>query len=53
MEVFGYLDSQIKVLVNKLNESDAIGSIRHLNEEETGRRRGITYSLWKVKRQKK
>lgn len=52
MEVFGNLETKIKGLIEKLNESDAIASMRMLSDEEITLRRSISESMWESKRQK-
>lgn len=46
MEVFGNLDTQIKGLVDELNESDSIVCFRDLSEDEVVNMRAITEKMW-------
>lgn len=52
IEVYGNLDCKIKSLVEYLNISDEVASVRNLNVEEVSNRRKITENLWRVQRQK-
>lgn len=52
VEVFGNLDTQLKHLVQDLNELDAKASIEILSEEDLSKRRRITNDLWKVQKMK-